>query len=509
MNQINRVIINTVAQYIKIICTIVLSLYSTSIVLRELGSSDFGLYSLVGSVLGFLAFLNTTIIRSTQRFLSYSMGKGDLNYQKVVYFNSMLLNFIISIITVGIIFSIEPLLFNGFLEIAVDKMPEARILYKMMALSVFFTINVSPINAVFVSHENIIFTSIMGVGISAARLIAAILLVFFTKNKLLWYGFFMLITSIVDCLIYLLVSRRKYSECRNYISLYNFDKSLMKSILSFSWWNLYGTLCVIGRNQGYAFVINKFLSLAANAAYGVANQVSGQVSNLVYSMSNAISPIITRSEGENKSAKMKKFAEESSKISLLMFSIIAIPLLFELDYVLYIWLHDVPEYTKPFVISIIIACICDSYAVGLRTGIQAIGMIKKFTIVVYSIKLLSIILSIWMLNSNFAPDYLFVPYIVTELVGTLLTMFYYCKYTNSQLLHFSINALKRVSIPFFTGIIISYSINSLLSFGMNRLVVNFVVTSIATCISIYFTSLTRQEKDMLNKIIGNIILNHR
>lgn len=505
MNQLNRVIVNTVAQYVKIICVIVLSLLSTSFVLKELGSSDFGLYSLVGSMLGFLSFLNTTIIRSTQRFLSFHMGRDNATYQKIVYFNSTLLNFIISIGTVAIIVSIEPLLFNGFLEISADKIAEARLLYRMMALSVFFTINVSPINAVFVSHENIVFTSIMGVGISAARLAAAVLLVLFTENKLLWYGFFMLITSVVDYLIYLFVSRKNYSECRNYISLSNIDKSLIKSILSFSWWNLYGTLCVMGRNQGYAFVINKFLTLTANAAYGIANQVSGQINNLVYSLSNAISPIITRSEGAKNSTRMQRFAEESSKISLLMFSVIAIPIIFELDYILSIWLHEVPEYTKPFVISIVIACICDSYSVGLRTAIQAKGDIRNFTLVAYTIKILSIFLSIILLKLDISGIYLFVPYILTEIIGTIATMVYYCKYTSTSLFNLSKTVIKQTTLPFVAGVTVSYMLWEFLDQGVYRLLLNLSLTPICICICIFLFALSDHEKKIVDNVFENSI----
>lgn len=189
MNQINRVLVNTIAQYIRIICVIVITLYSTRVVLRELGSDDYGLYSLIGSVLAFLSFLNTTIIKSTQRYLSFYMGRDDLRYQKVVLFNSVLLNFALSIITCLVIVALMPCIVDGLLNIDPNKLYVARNLYLFMCISVFFTINVSPFSAVFVAHENIVFSSFAYIAISILRLLAAVLLYYIPEQKLLWYGF--------------------------------------------------------------------------------------------------------------------------------------------------------------------------------------------------------------------------------------------------------------------------------------------------------------------------------
>lgn len=142
MNQVNRILINTIAQYIRIICVIIITLYSTRIVLNELGSDDYGLYSLIGSVLAFLSFLNTTIIKSTQRYLSFYMGKDNIKYQKIVLFNSVFLNFALSIVTCLVIIALMPCIVNGLLNIDADKLYIAKYLYIFMCISVFFTINV-------------------------------------------------------------------------------------------------------------------------------------------------------------------------------------------------------------------------------------------------------------------------------------------------------------------------------------------------------------------------------
>lgn len=505
MNQANRVIVNTLAQYMKIICVIVLSLYSTRIVLRELGSDDFGLYSLVGSVLAFLSFLNTTIIRSTQRFLSYYMGRNDFEYQKKVFFNSVLLNFLISLSTFVVIILLEPFLFDGFINVSQDKLYTARILYRLIGVSVIFTINVSPFNAVFVSHENIVFSSLMYIFIAALRLLAALVLVFINEDKLLWYGLFMMIISALDFFIYFIVARIKYYECRKIVKKANFDKKLMIEILSFAWWNLYGTLCIMGRNQGYAFVINKFMALSANAAYGVANQISGQINNFVYSLSNAISPIITRSEGANDSQKMAFLATISSKVSILMFAIIAFPILLEIKPILYLWLGTVPDFTVPFVVSIVIASICDSYAVGFRTAIQAIGDIKHFSIWVYTIKVISIPSSVLLFYLNVDPKLVFIPYVVTELIGTMITIFFYCRLTGTRVYLQFVDAIKSLLVPLSAPLVAVCVIHEMLSDSLLKILISIFVSSVTTAVFAYAFTLDKREKNIFKSIVLKLI----
>lgn len=501
MNQANRVIVNTLAQYIKIICVIVLSLYSTRIVFRELGSDDFGLYSLVGSVLAFLSFLNTTIIRSTQRFLSYYMGRDDFEYQKKVFFNSVLLNFLISLFTFVVIILLEPLLFDGFINVSQEKLYTARILYRLIGVSVIFTINVSPFNAVFVSHENIVFSSLVYIFIAVLRLLAAFVLAFINEDKLLWYGLFMMVISALDFAINFIVARIKYYECRNMMMKANFDKNLMFQILSFAWWNLYGTLCVMGRNQGYAFVINKFMALSANAAYGVANQISGQINNFVYSLSNAISPIITRSEGANDSLKMIFLATISSKVSILMFAIIAFPILFEIESILQLWLGSVPDFTVPFVVSIVVASICDSYAVGFRTAIQAIGDIKQFSIWVYTIKVISIPISVILFYLNVDSKLVFIPYVVTELIGTVVTIFFYCRLTKTSVYLQFIDAIKSLLIPLSAPLITVCVIHEVLSDSLLKILISIFASFVTTSVFAYLFTLGKREKNIFISVV--------
>ncbi len=507
MNQANRIIINTIAQYTRTFLGILLALYSTRVVLIELGSSDYGLFSLVGSVLAFLSFFNTAITRSTQRFLSYHLGKSEFQYQSVVLFNSMVLNVLISLTTALIMFLLEPLLFSGFLNIDESQVNLARILYRIMIVSVFCTMNMSTFTAVFVSHENIVFTSILYVIGAVLKLLAAVVLQYFNA-KLLMYGIFICLISVIELTIYIVFSAVFYNEVRSIFHKTYIDKGLLRSLLSFSGWNLYGTLTIAGISQGYAIVVNKFISLAANAGLGVASQVSGQINNLVYSVSNAMSPVITRIEGSGDRKKMIKYTMSASRISSILYSLIAIPIIFEIDFVLKIWLGTPPEYAAAFVVSYLLASMMDSYSEGFRTGVLAIGEIRDFTLLFYTVKFLAIPVSIVLLIVGVNPTYALAPYVLFQFLGSFISIYYFAKYTQSSPLYYIKEIIIKLTPVVLLSsieciIIISYVRNSVI-----QLLAIMTIPTLTTLMLSYRMVLTDRERDiigdMCKKLLGRV-----
>lgn len=503
MNQSSRVIVNTLAQYTKTFLGIVIALFSTRVVLQQLGSDDFGLFSLVGSVLAFLSFFNTALTRSTQRFLSFYMGKNDEQYQRTVLYNSFILHIGISLFTSLVMLCLEPLLFGGFLNIQPEQIGLARVLYRLMIVSVFFTMNSTPFNAVFVSHENIVFSSIVYIIGALLKLCAALALVLF-DNKLLFYGIFICLISFIEYIISVVSSVLMYSEAKTMFRNRCLDKTLLRSILSFSGYNLYGTLCIAGRDQGYAIIVNKFISLAANAGFGIANQVSGQVNNFVYSISSSMSPVITKSEGAGDRGKMIKYTVSASKISAIIYILIAIPLIYEMHFVLRLWLGNAPSYACSFVNCILIANLLDSFSVGFRTGIQAIGRIRDYYLVFYTLKFAAIPTSVLMLMLDVDPTYVLVPYIAVEFLGAFVSIYYFARETTTNVIYY----IKNVVLKLLPVLLVSLCVASILSYTVEGCAMSVCAITILPTISTlslsYFFVLTNEEKDVIQRLIKKI-----
>ena len=503
MNQSSRVIVNTLAQYTKTFLGIIIALFSTRVVLHQLGNEDFGLFSLVGSVLAFLSFFNTALTRSTQRFLSFYMGRNDEQYQRIVLYNSFILHIGISLFTSVLMLCFEPLLFGGFLNIVPEQVGLARTLYRLMIVSVFFTMNSTPFNAVFVSHENIVFSSIVYIIGAILKLIAALALVVF-DNKLLFYGIFMCLISIIEYAIAVVGAYILYSETRTMFKDKYIDKPLIKSILSFSAYNLYGTLCVAGRNQGYAIVVNKFISLEANAGFGIANQVSGQVNSFVFSIASSMSPVITKSEGAGDRTKMIKYTVSASKISAIIYILIAVPLLYEMEFILKLWLGNVPTYACSFVNCILVANLLDSFSIGFRTGVQAIGNIRNYFVVFYTTKFLSIPASIIMLKIGISPLLVLIPYIAVELIGAIISIYYFAKETKTKISYYFSSVVLRLLLMVAISLISSTLVLMLSDKSINSLFYMAVIPTISSMLIAYCCVLNKDERAILHRLYNKI-----
>ena len=192
MNSTNRIIINTIAQYTKTFINIILSLYSSRIVLMILGESDFGIYSLIAGIVALLSFLTNSMVMSTQRFLSIGQGKGEVNELKTIFNNSLILHLFIGLLIVCIFTCITPFLFNGFLNIPLERVSASRILYFTIIGVLFISFQTSPYKALLVSHENIVYTSIIDVIDGALKLFLVLLLPYISVDSLIIYGFMIL-----------------------------------------------------------------------------------------------------------------------------------------------------------------------------------------------------------------------------------------------------------------------------------------------------------------------------
>ena len=398
MQASNRIIINTIAQYIRTIINIVLSLYSSRLVLEILGVDDYGVYSLVAGVVSMLSFLTNSLVGSTQRFLSVSQGKGSIDRLMEVFSNSLILHISLGFLVVLILGALKPCIFNGFLNIPANRIDIAKSLYVLVVLMVYSSFIASPYRALLVSHENIVYTSIVDVFDGILKVVLVLLLPYFSIDKLLAYGFIMLGIQLFNLLAFMIYSHAKYEECIfPKIKLFSF--SYIKELSSFTSWILYSSICITLRTQGLAIVLNKIYGAAINAAYGIGSQISGMVSFISSSFNNAIAPQLMAAEGGGDRKKMLALAEIQSKTSFLLLAMIGIPTMFEMQRLLEWWLVDVPAHTMLFGCMFLAMQIVDMLSIGLSAANKAIGKIGLYTLITFTPKLLVLPIA-WLILKN-------------------------------------------------------------------------------------------------------------
>lgn len=389
MKSSDRVVINTGFLYGKMLITMFISLYSTRLILSALGATDYGIFNLVAGVIAMLSFLNAAMTISTQRYLSFYLGAGESERLKSIFNTSVILHFIIGLIIVILLELVGIYLINRVLDIPTERIHTAKIVFHFMVVSTFFTINAVPYDASINAHENMLFDALTGIFESLMKLLIAIWLVYTAIDKLILYGALIAGLTILIRIIKGFYCSMKYKECNlSLTSHIRFD--LFKELFSFAGWNLYGSFCIVIRNQGLAIVLNFFFGVLINAAYGIANQVNGILSSFSSNMLKALNPQIMKNEGSGNRDRMLKLAIVGCKSSFFLLAFLSIPIIIEMPFILNLWLKEVPENAAIFCQLVLLITLVQQLTVGIMTAIQSAGRIKTYQIVLGSIILLNI-----------------------------------------------------------------------------------------------------------------------
>lgn len=476
------------------------SLYSTRLVLNILGAKDFGLFNLVGGVIAMLSFLNVAMSISTQRYLSFHLGAGDHQKLKSIFNASVILHFIIGIILVIILEIIGIYLFNKVLNIPIERIGTAKIIFHFMVISTFFTITSVPYDAVINSHENMLFDALIGIFESLVKLGIAIYLAFSTLDKLVIYGLLLVILTIAIRIYKRIYCTSKYPECKLQLRN-NTNSDILKEMASFAGWNLFGAACNVARNQGVAVVLNIFFGTVVNAAYGIANQVIAQLNFFSATMLKSLNPQIVKSEGSGNRERMLRLVMLACKFPFILLSFFAIPLLIEMPYILKIWLKIVPEYTVVFCRLIILITLINQLSIGLQTAIQSIGKIKIYQAFMGTLLLFNLPLAYLLLKLGLPSYSVLICAIVLESVALVARMLFARKLTGLPIKDFLHNVIIKAVLSLVLSTIITLGPNSLLNEGLIRFLVTGIISSGSFALLVWFFGLSDYEKFKIRELV--------
>lgn len=418
-----RLIINTLAQNIRTLLNIVLSLYSTRIVLQALGQESYGIYMLVAGIVSLLSYLSNTLVITTQRHLSFATGSGNIEGTKQIFANSYLLHLLIGIILAAGCMSLVSLIFDSsFLNIAPNKIYESKIVYAFVIVSVFMTFITSPFKSLLVAHENIVYISIIDVLDGILKLLFVFCLYMINEWRLAMYAAIMAGIMAFHFIMLAAYSITHYEECILIPRISMWDNGIQKKIISFATWTLYGMLCIYVRTQGIAVIVNRLISTVANAALGIATQLYGSIQFLSQSLINAISPQIIKAEGANDRQRAIKLSFMASKYSFLIMCMVSVPLAIEIPTILKLWLGEVPENASLFCRMMLLSSLVDQITIGLGTLNQAIGNIRNYTLITFTTKVCAIPAAIILLNYGTGIYSIVVSYFIFELLSALIRL---------------------------------------------------------------------------------------
>lgn len=379
MEQSNKKTIakNTVFLYIRMLLSTIVSLYTSRVVLQTLGVEDYGIYGVVGGVVTMLSFLNASMSGATSRFLTVAIGKGDTKKLKDTFSSALNIHIAIAIImfifaeTVGLWFLCNKLV------IPAERMVAAHVVYQFSIIGTLLSITQVPYNAVIIAHEKMDIYAYIELLNVFLKLGIVYLLVICNWDKLILYAGLTLCVSILILCIYRLYCIKQYEETKYH---FIWDKELVKPMLSFSGWDLYGNMSVVFFTQGITMLLNMFFGPALNAANNVSMTVQGTIKAFAFNVIQAFRPQIIKQYSQGCLEAVNQYCTMATQYTLILFAMIAIPFIIETRFILDLWLGLIPEHTIFFLRIILIGTIFNLANNIVNIPLHACGRMKFFSI---------------------------------------------------------------------------------------------------------------------------------
>lgn len=392
MESSNKVVLNSIYLYLNMAAAVVIQLVSVRILVNAFGVTDYGIFSLVGGIVAMFAFINVAMAASTQRFLSYAIGQGEEEKLREVFYQSVLLHTAIAII-LGVALEAGGVYYiRHIMEAPQERIDSATMLLHCITASTIVNILTVPYEADINANEDMGILALISILDSLLKLCTAILVAFSKNDKLQLYG---LLT--MSCLILTLLIKRVYCLRRYPESHFRWhrvqDFSQIRSIMSFTAWNLIGSGGSVVRYQGTGIVINKFFQITMNTAYGIAQQVNALLLFFANSIVRAIRPQIVKSEGMGDRNRMLRLAGSTCKITSLMVALIGIPLCVSIQPVLTLWLGHAPsEANMLFCRYFLLIVFLNQLTIGLQVAFESVGRIREIQLFVGTLHVAPVLL---------------------------------------------------------------------------------------------------------------------
>ncbi len=385
-----RIAKNTLVLYLRTIVTLLVSLYTSRVVLGALGVEDYGIYSLVGGVVVLFTFINGALGGATQRFLCYEMESGDQHSLRQTFSIAMSSHLLVALLVLVLAESIGLWFLNYELNIPAERMAAANWVYQFSILSTCVGIITVPYYATIISHERMSFYAYLSIFESALKLGIALLVMLSKGDRLILYAALYSTISLLTLLVYKIYCNRHFLESRY---RYLWDSARFKEFISFSGWSLLGSSANIAASQGINMLFNIFFGVVVNAAMGITMQVRGAVYSFISNFQLAFNPQLIKSYASGDHTYLRSLIHDTSRFSLYMYLTLALPVLACTEPLLTLWLKTVPPNTVEFTQLILLFLLFDVISNPLWITVQAIGKIRNYQLMMAGLIALNLPLS--------------------------------------------------------------------------------------------------------------------
>jgi O-antigen/teichoic acid export membrane protein len=491
--------------YLRLIITSIIGLYSIRILLRELGTNDYGLYAIIGGVVAILNVMSTSLISTSNRFLAVEIGKKD-NLETNNVFNSLLfLHFIFSVVFLIMLEIIGKWYVQNQLNIETNKIPDALFILRCSAVSIFFSTVIMPYEGLITVKEKFNVKAIIEILNSALNLIAVLLLIFYSGNKIQLYAIGTLFIRFVISAIYYFYCRVNFKELT--LLRIKLNELNLKPITGFFGWQLVYVFGNAISRQGSAIILNSFFGTSLNAAFGIANRINEFLFSFVKNLNQVAVPQIVKNHSGGDENKSLVLVYKLSKYTYFIILLLAFPIIISIDSILNIWLGQYPPYTIWFVILLIVTGLISSLESGFDAFIDATGKIGK-TKIYYSIIFISVLPIIYLLfYLGFEPYWVTIIFILGEIVFMNLQISILTNLSNFKRKTY----FKETLVPTFlvtVSVLPQFFLRQIFNDSLLSLIIKSIISVLSTLLVIFYLGLDKTEKEtILSKLSIKTIFN--
>lgn len=500
MSNSSRLAKNTIFLYFRQILIMLVSLYTVRVVLNSLGATDFGIYNVVAGIVTMFSFLSGVMATASNRYLSFDLGRKEFEKLKKTFSLLVTIYLFIAVFillmaeTVGLWFILEKM------TIPSSRMSSAIWVYQFSVMSFIFTILTIPYISCIIAHENMNVYAYISIVEVFLKLSIALLLPFFDVDKLWLYGLLMFVVTIVNTTIYRTICKRNYSEC-----IYHFiwDLKYAKEMFGFAGWNLFGALATIFKGLLVNILLNQFFNPIVNAANGIASQVNTAIRSFASNFSTALKPQIIKKYATNQLAETIRLTLQGSKYTFFLMWVFALPLFFEMDIILLLWLKNPPGDVVLFTRLALIDNLFAALSLPLQTLAQATGQIKLYQSFVGSLLLLNFPIS-WIVLKMGAPAYsVFIVAILISFLATISRIIIIRKLVFYSLRYFITSVITPCLLVSVFTLITAIALKLILPEGYLYSLASILLNVIIIIAIIAVFGMSKNERFFIKKVIKN------
>lgn len=504
MSKNKKILNNTLALYIRLLITVVLNLYATRILLKNLGIEDFGLYGAIAGVIALISFFQAALSNATNRFLNIEVGKGDIPYIQKIFSTAFFLHIFIALLFCILIEIFGTFIISSFVKLPAEKINISMQIFHLSIISLFILVITIPFESILMAKEKFGIYALISILDVTLKLLLAYILIFFTHDKLLYYALGFIFIVFLTRLTYVIYSQLNIVEAR---TKFYIDNVFLKKIINFIGWELYLNFCVVFKVEGIMLLMNNFFGLIAVASIKISYQINAALYSLSSNLSVAVKPQLMRSYADYDVDRMNMLTFYSAKYSYYFMLIFCAPIIFNIDYILKFWLVSPPAYTKVITIFVLTSSLIEVLFYPIVMLIHATGNLKKFSILTGTLILSSVPLVYLLFKFGFNYYYAYIIYVINTALASFLNLWIVKKLiTDFDLSKFLRKVLVNIMIT--TGTII-LALKVIAEFvvlsGFVGFLTVFVLETLVVISLIYGLGIEKTHKELIKSYLKSKI----